>query len=276
MKPLRENWVFMTSFDIYADESGKLGKNTDFTSFCGYIAHTSEWERFRLEWDNARLRFQVPPIHMSRIMNPDSKDDAWRATKSAWGRDWEQRRDLMLNDFAKILLSAQVICVGAVVDAAHFRHLCEIDSGFKERFRDPLYMALQMLVVRGIEKTEVIDKHSPIGIVIDEDEQFAMGCYEYINQLKRDIDKVRDRVHSVSFVKDDSFAGVQAADMIAFESRSLMVARKKNPDHPISSRFWDMTLLGIHMPKLYTAEVLDILRAEMPRKIAGGNGKESK
>jgi hypothetical protein len=252
------------AFVICGDESGKLGKNTDFTSFCGYIAHISEWQRLDLEWNNARLRFQCPPIHMSRIMAPDQKDDEWKATKNKWGMDWEARRDLMLQDFAKTVLAAQVICIGAVVDAAHFRHLCDIDPKFKARFKDPIYMAFHTFVMRGIEKTEIIDKCSPITLFLDDDKQFAMGCYDYIWQLKSDFPKARERVHGVAFVNDASYPGVQAADMIAYESRRLMVERKAKPDTPMSDRYMDLTLYAIHQPHYYNAAVLDELRAGMP------------
>lgn len=260
----------MALFRIYADESGKLGKNADYTSFCGYIAHVAEWERFELEWRSARVRWQVPAIHMSRIMAPDNKDDAWKKTKEEWGEAWDAKRDIMLKDFAAIIRSAHVVCVGAVVDAAHFRSLCDQDTEFKQRFKSPAYLAFHTLVMRGIEKTEIVDKCSPIGIVIDDDQEFAMGCYDYINQLKHEFPKVRERIHSVCLVNDESYSGIQAADMIAWEARRLMVERKASPAAPPSELFQALTLYLTHQPTLYTAEVLDKLRAEMRGKDAHG------
>jgi len=119
--------------------------------------------------------------------------------------------------------------------------------------------------MRGIEKTEIVDKCSPLSIVVDDDPEFAMGCYDYVNQLKREFPKVRERVHSVCFVNDESYSGVQAADMLAWEARRLMVERKKDPKTPMSELYQALTLYGTHQPHLYTAEVLDALRAEMPR-----------
>jgi hypothetical protein len=252
-----------TQFAMFADESGKLGKNTDYTSFCGYIAHVSEWQRVDLEWGNARLRFQCPPVHMSRIMAPDQKEDEWKKTKGDWGSEWEPRRDLMLRDFGKIILSAQVICIGAAVDSAHFRHLCQIDAKFKERFKDPIYMALHTLVMRGIEKTEIVDKCSPVSIFVDDDQQFAKGVYDYVCHLKVEFPKVRERLHEVSFVNDGSFPGVQAADMISYETRRLMVERNRDQNAPMSDLYKDLTLYAIHQPRLYNQRLLDELREGM-------------
>lgn len=254
----------MTVFDICADESGKLGKNTDYTSFCGYIAHVSEWQRFDQEWKNCRLRFQAPPIHMSRIMNPDQKNDDWKRLKDEKGKNWDAWRDLLLQDLAKTILSAQIVCVGAAVDSAHFRDLCDADSKFKERFKDPIYLALHTLVMRGIEKTEIVDSCSPIGVFVDDDPQFAKGVYDYVVELKQHFTKVKSRVHSVSFVNDASYSGIQAADVIAYETRKLMVEVKNDPATPMSDRYRDLTLFGSHQPKRYDAKTLDELRATMP------------
>ncbi len=253
----------MAMFRISADESGKLGKNTDYTSFCGYVAHVSEWERFELEWRNCQFRWQVPAVHMARIMCPDSKDDEWRKIKNEWGDECEPKRTLMLNDFAATVRSAEIVCVGAVVDAAHFRSLCAAHAKFKDRFKDPAYMEFDTLVMRGIEKTEIIDKCSPISLVVDDHQQFSIECYQYLNELKRNFPKVRDRIHGICIVNDKSYTAVQAADMIAFESRRLMVERMKDPQTPMSELYKSLTLYAIHQPSFYTPAVLDELSDAM-------------
>lgn len=256
----------MATFHIYGDESGKLKGGSDYTSFCGYIAHVSEWERFGLEWNNCRFRWQVPPVHMSRIMFPDSKDDEWRKTKQSWGVHWEKKRDVMLGDFAATIRSAQIACIGAVVDAGHFRALAEKDPLFKELHKDPIHMAFHTFVMRGIEKTEIIDKRSPIGIVVDEYPEFSMAVYEQLGSLKRVFPTVKERVHAISFVNDATYPGVQAADMIAYESRRAMVKKHKEPDAEASELFLALTLYGIHQPRFFTPEILDELQVNNPLK----------
>ena len=258
--------AWLATFHIYGDESGKLKSKADFTSFCGYVAHVSEWERFGMEWNNCRFRWQVPPVHMARIMFPDVKNDEWQATKKKWGKLWEKKRDMMLSDFAATIRSAQIACVGAVVDANHFRKLADLDPKFKEAHRDPIHMAFHTFVMRGIEKTEIIDKHSAIGVVVDEDREFSMKVYEQLNSLKDTFAKVRERVHAVSFVNDANYPGVQAADMIAYEARRLMVEKIKQPDIQPSELYLALTLYGVHAPKYYNAQILDKLCASNPLK----------
>lgn len=280
-----ENW--MAVFHIYGDESGKLHQS-DYTSFCGYVGHISLWQGFAAMWNNLRFKWQVPPIHMARIISPDNKDDEWKKVKDEWGTSWVTKRDVMLKEFAELVRTAGVVCVGAIVDSKHFRQVADSDPDFKKLYRDPIYMAFHTFVMRGIDKTEVIDKLSPIGIVIDDDEEFAMGVYQQLNTLRKDLDnerkkyadekvverikRVRDRVHAITFVDDASYPGVQAADMIAYEARKIMVARLKDPN-ATSELYDELTFLRTHQPKFYRPEVIDELQASLKENIANGTIK---
>lgn len=277
-----EDW--MAVFHIYGDESGKLHQS-DYTSFCGYVGHISAWQGFAAMWNNLKFKWQVPAIHMARIMSPDSKDDEWKQVKEDWGKDWEIKRDAMLKEFASLVGNSPVVCVGAIVDSKHFRIVADSDPDFKKLYRDPIFMAFHTFVLRGIDKTEAIDKHSPIGIVVDDDEEFAMKIYQQLNTLRKDLDnelkknydedvrahlrRVKDRIHAITFVDDVSYPAVQAADMIAYEARKIMVARLKDPD-ATSDLYNELTFSRIHQPKFYRPEVIDELQISLKENIANG------
>jgi hypothetical protein len=262
------DWVAV--YHIYGDESGKLRGNADRTSFCGYVGHVGMWDAFGEMWKDCRFKWQVPPIHMSRMMFPDSKNDAWKKVKDDWGTQWEGLRDQLLRELAEIVFQSRIICVGAVVDAAHFRTICATDAHFKALHRDPVHMAFHTFVMRGIDRVETVDKFSPIGVVVDNDAEFAMKVYEQFESLKHTFPKVRERVHAISFVTDDSYPGVQAADMIAYEARRVMVERMTNPQY--TSELYDKLTFGrFYQPRYYTPEVLDELREELKKGIADGS-----
>jgi hypothetical protein len=254
-----EDW--MAAFHIYGDASGKLS-NSAYTSFCGYVAHVSEWSPFTLEWQNCILKWQVPPIHMSAIMHPDEDKD-WGKIKAQWGNGWETKKAAMLEDFAGIIRRANIVCIGAVVDATHFRKLAFADPDFAKLFKDTMYLALHKLVTQGIEKTEVVDKHSPISLVLDDDPEYSMTCYGLLQAMKRDVPKVKERIHAIAFVNDGSFPGVQAADMIAYESRRLMVDEMKDPNTQPSELLKSLTLGLTHQPLHFTPKILDEMQADM-------------
>jgi len=268
----------MAVFHMYGDESGKMGVNVERTSFCGYVAHFSVWQVFVTNWNNCRLKWQVPPIHMSRIMNPDYKDDEWKRVKDDWGDAWDKKRDLMLDDLASIIRHTDMACIGAVVDAKRFKELADTDPDFKKLYRDPVYLAFHMFVMDGIDKTEIVDRTSPISIVVDDDKQFAMKLYDQLETLKNLAEqgprfaRVRDRVRNVSFVDDNYYPGVQAADMIAYEARRAMVERITNPSYT-SDLYDNLTFLRNHQPRFFTPQALDEMHAEMKQDIANGKVK---
>jgi hypothetical protein len=261
----------MAFFHAYGDESGKMSGNADRTSFCGYVGHISQWERFSAGWNNVRIRYQVPPIHMARIARPDSKDDEWKSVKDKWGTAWAAISKRMLGELGEMVRESGIVCVGAVVDSQHFRLLAEKYPLFKKAHRDPVHMAFHTFIMRAIDKTEIIDKTSRIGIVIDNDKEFAMACYKQLESLKslaehdQKFARVKERVHAITFANDASYPGVQAADMIAYEARRIMVERITNPD-ATSELYDDLTFLRMHQPSYYTAEVLDQLQATNPVK----------
>lgn len=122
-------------------------------------------------------------------------------------------------------------------------------------------LAFHQLVMRGIEKTEVIDKHSPISLVIDDDRDSSLRCHEMLNILKLAFPNVKERISSISFVNDRAYPGIQAADMIAYESRRLMVDRIADPMAQGSSLYASLTFWLNHQPKFYTPAFLDMLQA---------------
>jgi hypothetical protein len=272
----REDW--MAIFHVYGDESGKLSGNADRTSFCGYVAHVSQWQMFAANWNACRFKWQVPAIHMARIMYPDNKDDAWKKVKQDWGDAWEKKRDALVNELSEIIRESAIVCVGAVVDSKHFRLLADNNPEFKKLHRDPIHLAFHLFVMGGIQATEVIDKVSPIGVVIDNDKEFAMRVYEQFEGLRSlaatdsRFTKVRERMHSISFVDDDFYPAVQAADMIAYEARRVMVERITNPDYT-SELYDNLTFLRTHQPRFYTPQHLDELLANLKQGITNGKIK---
>lgn len=245
----------MAIFHVYADESGKLG-NSDYTSFCGYVGFSPEWERVSMEWNSCRLRWGVPPIHMAKIRYPE-RDEQWATTKESWGSEWEGKAEVMLREFAKIVLHSSIVCIGAVIDSAHFRNMQNED--FKDAARTPHYLCFHEIVMSAVEKTELIGSDHSISLVLDDAEDYSIGCYSLLNQLKRQFPKIRKRVVGLCFVNDAEYPGVQAADMISYETRRMMVERKQNPS-AIPSDLYKFLTMGLnHQPKLYDAGVLDVL-----------------
>lgn len=244
----------MAHFHVYGDESGKLGKS-EYTSFCGYVGSASEWQRVSVEWNDCRLRWGVPPIHMRAIVCPDRDPEGWLKIQKQYGSQWEETRSRILREFSLIIQRASVACIGAVVDSGHFDAMR--DSKFKQEAKNPHYLAFHELVMAAIEKTEKIGFTESISIVLDDDQEYSVECYKILESLKATFATIRERIVGICFVNDVAYAPIQAADMVAFESRRLMVERKSAPDTPPSDILRALTMGLYHMPKFYNASTLD-------------------
>lgn len=252
----------MAFFRVTADESGKLSNaRCEYTSFCGYFGMSAEWERFEYEWLTVQSKWNVPPIHMAKIFRPED-DERWAKVKARWGKLWEKYRDQMLKEFASVIFNSRLSAVGAVVDASHFRDMP--DSAYKRAARDPIFLSEQLMIMESIDRADTISSHrAPISLVIDDDQEFAMKCYEQLNILKSIFPQVKERICGICFVKDDMYQGVQAADMIAYEARKQMVERKKDPNSAPSELLLALTHNFANNLRFVDAAVLDVLNGSM-------------
>jgi hypothetical protein len=252
----------MAHFYIYGDESGKLAKS-DFTSFCGYVGTNPEFDRVSHEWNSCRLAWGVPPMHMSCITDPTrDKSGEWQKVQVEWGSQWESKRDLMLKEFAAVILNSNIACVGAVVDSTHFREMP--DSKWKKEMRDPLFLGLWTLLMDGLDKIDRLSTSLSVALILDDDPENAKLCYDLLDGLKNQFPRVRQRISAITFGDDKEYPALQMADMIAFEARSLMVQRMADKNVEPSTHFMALTRRLCHQPKFWSAEFLD--------KLARANG----
>jgi hypothetical protein len=256
-------------FHVFADESGKLSGKTDYTALCGFVGHSLEWQRVSFEWDKSRLRLGVPPIHMAQIMSQNPKPE-WAKMQAEWGTRWTTLRDAMLQEFASIIASSGVVAVGTVVDANAYRNI-QSDAAVRLPVDDSNVFVFQELIMGAIERIESIDQNSLLSLIVDDDQESAWSYYQMLSLLKVNpnpmFDKVRRRVHGICFGNDSSYPGLQAADMIAYESRRLMVDRIKTPNIPPSQLYRLLTHNGINQTKLYDGDQLRKVATESAKII---------
>jgi hypothetical protein len=114
-----EGWLAV--FHIYVDESGKLASKDDYTCLSGFLGHETQWDYFSEMWKACRLKWGIPPLHMSRVVSPTRKQDEWTRIYESWGTNWIPMRDDMLVQFASIIDQAGLVALGTIVDAKKYR-----------------------------------------------------------------------------------------------------------------------------------------------------------
>jgi len=249
--------IILAHVHLFCDESGKV-HNSPAISFCGYLGNGDQWSKFRDDWSALRRSLQVPPIHMKAIMRPEL-DEEWTKVKQRWGSDWESKRDSMLADLAEIICGHKLVSVGATVDCDAFKTL-NIPKARAGVYNDPHYLAFQWVVLRSLEKVEWGTSDALLGLLLDDDEEKAMSCYALLRSLKKQHPESKKRISSICFVNDEVYPGVQAADVLAFESRRLLIERQSKP----SKLFERLTSELQHSPHLFDERALLELEKQFP------------
>jgi hypothetical protein len=113
------------------------------------------------------------------------------------------------------------------------------------------------VVLRSIEKVEWGDHDVALSLVLDDNEQTAVTCYQLLRKLRLLKPELKKRISGICFVEDSRYPGVQAADLIAYEARRYMVGKLVNSDQEPSKLLVTLTGYGDYRPVLYTASVLD-------------------
>jgi len=193
---------------------------------------------------------------MRYVTSPDrDKSGEWAKIKTEWGENWEGRSNDMLRDFASVLLGSNMVAVGATLDAKYFKSMPE--SPWKKTMRDPIFLGFFTLLMEALDKIDRINKQLSVAVIVDDDPEHAKDYYDLLAGLRAKFPRIRERISAITFGDDRAYPALQMADMLAFESRRLMVERMKNPGVKASDLYAAITSRGMHQPKLWTGDSLD-------------------
>lgn len=174
----------------------------------------------------------------------------------------------MLGAFANMIRTSNIVCVGAVVDAAAYRRIREeIKDGLY--YKDSNLFVLQHTIMKALDRIEKVDERPSVAIVLDHDAENAVNQYNYLENLKAmgnnpaTPPQFKDRfaritrsVHSLSFANDKYYRGLQAADMIAYEARGLKVSQVADPATETTDHYALLTGYLNAQPSMFSEEYL--------------------
>lgn len=254
----------MAAVQFHCDESGKVG-NSPYIAFCGFLGNGDQWSKLLAAWRAARIRLHVPPIHVSAMLHPTSKN-GWLPTSQKYGDKWLGKCQEILDEFAAIVEQEKIVCFGAVVDAIAFQSL-SLPILQERTMGDPHYLAFESTVVGALTKVLWGDTNATMGLIMDDDEEKAKHCYDLYRLLRKHNPQAKERLSGICFASDDLYPGIQAADMLAHESRRLMV----DSEPAASERFKKLTCNCEHQPILLTAQRLREWEAELQEEHDSGS-----
>ena len=234
----------------------------------------------------------IPPIHMSRIIYPESKDDNWKKKYeeiTRGGVAWEDWYASVLDDFAQLIVNSNIVCVGAGVDVKAYREIQKRDpEDFMITNIDSNVFLLQSALMFALDRIETVDRLGILNISIDDDQEHAFEYYKSFWNLKTIVNnpklpsemkprfaRISDRVDQIGFCGDAFHPGIQAADMIAYVSRVFKINENTGNSELMSKLYALLTRGGSQQPKMYSEEILWKLAGNTAKSIRMGKDEKN-
>jgi hypothetical protein len=196
---------------FFDDSGSERDPNSRFPCLAGYLAHETYWMSFNDVWRHLLLRHGLPYLHMREYI------------KMANDRGWNQihRNDVVL-EFVHAIKQCRLIGFGVGVDADIWRNLP------RERrtvFGDAQQFCFMRIMRRVVERLELAAEPETIQIFFDRDMEYARPRLRFFDQILK-MDRIAaGRIAALSFGDAKLYLPLQAADVLAWETRKQLIAR---------------------------------------------------
>ena len=247
--------------ECFFDDSGKEG-DTAFPCLAGYLAHESYWYEFNIRWRHLLLRHGLPYLHMKEFVK-FAQEKGWNGNK---------RQDVLL-EFIGVIKQAKLIGFGAAIDSAAWRTL---SPKRRKAFGNGQEFCFQRIVRRIVDRLELAGEDDDVAIIFDRDMEFAKPRLTLFEHILKGDPRASRRIASIAFSDARRYFALQAADLLAWETRSELIQRaKKEPSKQrfqelmtalphgeldYEGEFWDQTTMETHFAAV-EAEIAEGKRA---------------
>jgi len=196
--------------EAFFDDSGKESQGDHrFVCIAGYLAHDQVWWGFQQRWRHLLMRHGIPAVHM--------KD--WEGTRreKKWALNYGHR---VLSEFIGAIKDSQLIGFGVAVDADVWRKL---SSQRRKSFGDAQEFCFQRLLRRIIDRLDQAQERDAIELVFNRDYQFARPRLRLLEHINKRDPRMASRVAAISFGDARHYYLLQAADILAWQTRKHLV-----------------------------------------------------
>jgi hypothetical protein len=189
----------------FFDDSGKQS-DSNFVCAAGFLADTTYWTKFVIEWQHLLLRWGIAEIHMKDLM----------ASKKAFTGWDDQKKYKAISEFVDVINSNKLIGVGVGVDAKFW-------GGMPRSVTKTLGTAQQFCFTRIIKniRSFIISSgsHDVFTATFDYDKEFCASRLARFHDILEKDPWARERFVSIGFARAKAYQPLQAADMLAWESK---------------------------------------------------------
>jgi hypothetical protein len=142
-----------------------------------------------------------------------------------------QQRGIQFSDSSQnSSFARQFFRISSPIKPAEFKRLPQQDR--KKLGNDYVYAAFEACIEGALLTPVGFGQIDALQLIYDLAEQYSEKCVKLFNELRRQKPEVKERCAGISFMDDEVYPGVQAADLVACCSRAS-ATRDTNPPEPI-------------------------------------------
>jgi hypothetical protein len=173
---------------------------------------TNYWELFDTKWLSLLLKHDIPFIHLRGAVSIAKK------------KNWDiPKLNEVLTEFAVTIRESNLVGIGVGV---HMEAWQEVPKELRDRLGDAQIFCCSRIVRRIIDRLETVGLlQEKVTIIFDQDFGFARRRLRLFEELKKRYQPIRERIVQVSFADSRTFYPLQAADMLAWETRRELINR---------------------------------------------------
>jgi hypothetical protein len=187
----------------YFDESAD-SHDSDFMCMSGYLADDAYFEALTRDWNGLLVKYKLKSLHLADFMH---------MTGQYSGLRWSERKiDKVLKEFIGIIRRHTIAGIGVGLDAKAYR---VIAKSSKKRI-SPQVFCFERVLKLTINRLAKWNWVQPVCMIFDDSESYSMACYHSYCDVRRIHPEAKDLFAGIAFGNDDTFAPLQAADLLAY------------------------------------------------------------
>jgi hypothetical protein len=206
--------------NVYVDESGTHGPSSLMT-LSGYIATVGQWHKFDSKWARMLRRHGLTYVHAVEIWHGQGE---WKG--------WDIQRKIKLAKEAEKLCQQHTLCGFTVVLAeADYRNRYVADNRSKKIHLDTQYglcfrsclSLLPSIIAKSLSRDDVA-----VNFILESGHRHVLDAQDIFSKVRKaGFPDISPFLGTFSVGDKKRFAGLQAADMLAYSSYRL---EQENPD----------------------------------------------
>lgn len=231
----------------FFDDSGKESDPSNkIVCAAGYIASGSAiWDGFHQLWSNVLLEHGIAELHMKDFMSSQSRVQPY----CDW--DWPKKMSV-LEDFSAAIKMNHLVGFGVAVDADAYRTLPKELTRREGTAQEFCFMRLIRMVVNRLKTSA---SRETVSIMFDCDEDFTPARFKRYLAIRQRRPEDRSVLSSFGVGEPRHYLPLQAADFLAWETRTHLLRQIKGLDQKPEFNHMMMALPGFFPD--YTGEFWD-------------------